>query len=82
MTAPVKVMFPLTVRAGANDSVSATLLNLNGEIDYNGKRYSSPSTAGQDASGWKACNGWKYWQFKDPTSGQWQLIDVLREKKD
>ncbi len=81
VTTSVKVTFPLTVRAGANDGTTASLLNLQGEIDYNGKLYSSPSTAGQDASGWKACNGWKYWQFRDPTTGQWQLIDVLREKK-
>jgi hypothetical protein len=72
------VDFPLTVRALNNPDVTAELLNSDGHMAYNETQYSSPSTAGKDASGWKSCNGWKYWQYQHPESLEWRLIDDLR----
>jgi hypothetical protein len=57
------------------------MLNAIGQILYDEKRYNSPSPAGKDASGWKSCNGWKYWQYQDPGSKEWHLIDELRQRE-
>ena len=75
---PVVISFPLVVRASTDHDVTARLLNEQGHVVFEGERYTSPSTAGKEASGWKACNGWKYWQYEDPISGEWRLIDELR----
>lgn len=70
--------FPLIVRAVNNPEVQGQLLSPKGEMLYQDKRYSSPSPAGQSASGWKACNGWRYWQYQHPDTKEWRLIDELR----
>lgn len=72
------VSFPLTVRAINAPDVLGSLLDRQGRMKFNNKEYGSPSTAGKDASGWKACNGWRYWQYQHPESKEWRLIGELR----
>ena len=50
----------------------------NGEIEVNGKTYTSPSRAGWDIIQ-KSCNGWYHWFFKD-SSQKWHPIKVLRDQ--
>ena len=50
----------------------------NGEIEVNGKTYTSPSKAGWDIIQ-KSCNGWYLWSFKD-SSQKWHPIKVLRDQ--
>ena len=50
----------------------------NGEIEVNGKTYTSPSRAGWDIIQ-KSCNGWYQWFFKD-SSQKWHPIKVLRDQ--
>lgn len=76
--AAVFVSFPLVVRAINNPEAQGQLLSPKGEMIYQGKRYASSSAAGQVASGWKACNGWRYWQYQHPDTKEWRLIDELR----
>lgn len=73
------IQYPLAVRAMNNSEVTAELLNSDGHMIYKDIQYSSPSTAGKDASGWKSCNGWKYWQYQHPETQEWCLIDDLRQ---
>jgi len=70
--------FPLTVYA-SNPAISAQLLDAKGHMIFNGKSYRSPSGAGQDASGWKSCNGWTYWRYQHPHTGAWHTIQELRK---
>lgn len=70
--------YPVTVRAINAPEVVALMLDVQGRMEFNNKQYGSPSTAGKDASGWKSCNGWRYWQYQHPKSMEWCLIDELR----
>lgn len=72
------VSFPIQVRAANAPDVVGLLLDRKGQMVFNDKNYGSPSTAGKDASGWKSCNGWRYWQFQHPDTKEWRLIDELR----
>jgi restriction system protein len=74
--------FPLTVRAINSPEQIGRLLSIHGQMEFQGKAYSSPSTAGKVASGWKSCNGWRYWQFQHPESKEWRPIGELRGASD
>lgn len=50
----------------------------NGEIEVNGKTYTSPSRAGEAITK-KSCNGWIQWFFKD-SSNKWCPVNDLREQ--
>lgn len=75
------LLFPLTVRAVNDPAITGLLLDQQGRMEFNNKQYGSPSPAGRDSSGWKSCNGWRYWQYQDPASQEWRLIDELRVQK-
>jgi restriction system protein len=75
----VNITFPVIVQAGNDPSITAQLLNRQGWMVYNGQEYTSPSSAGKDASGWKSCNGWSFWRYQDSDTGQWQAIQHLRQ---
>lgn len=75
---PPAVAFPVPIRAANKPVVMATLLDRAGRVELAGQVYGSPSGAASAASGWKAVNGWVYWQFHDPATGAWQPIDALR----
>ena len=48
-----------------------------GFIEYNGKRYTSPSGAAVDAAG-GSVNGWRFWEYLDTKSNTWKVIDTLK----
>jgi restriction system protein len=73
------VSYPLLVRLKKGDQIfEAEMLDSRGRMRYWGIEYRSPSGAGQAATGWKSCNGWKLWRFRDAETGEWRLIDELR----
>jgi hypothetical protein len=56
-------------------------------IEFNGKTYNNPSSAGIAAkesvgtTGKSAStNGWDFWEMLDPSTGRWISINVLRSK--
>jgi|GEM_PF-145032 len=53
-------------------------LNADGTLDFNGKRYNSPSVAGAAAVKRKTCNGWTFWEY-ERAPGDWVKINVLRK---
>ena len=74
-----QVGFPLAVQATAHgQTFQAELLDLTGRMRYQGVEYRSPSGAGQAAAGWKSCNGWTFWQYRHPGTGEWRPINELR----
>ena len=50
----------------------------NGELEVNGKNFSTPSKAGTSVTH-KPCTGWNYWYFKTH-EGQWEKVDALRSE--
>lgn len=50
----------------------------NGEIEINGKTYTSPSRAGSEITN-RSCNGWGFWFFKNSTN-KWCPVRVLRDR--
>ena len=79
-TAVVNVTFPIRVHASHNPEIVAQLLNAKGLMTFEGKEYLSPSGAGKEATGWKSTNGWVFWKYQHPESGEWRAIQELREK--
>jgi hypothetical protein len=77
---PPEIAYPLAVQATVQgQTLEAELLDASGQMRYQGVVYRSPSRAGQVAAGWKSCNGWRFWQYWEPGSGEWRAIDALRE---
>ena len=56
-----------------------TLIAQDGYFLLNGKKYTSPSSAGMSISN-GAVNGWIYWEYKDEKSKLYRPIDYLRKK--
>lgn len=78
-TVPPKIVFPLPIQASAHGRLyHAELLSNKGVVRYDGTEYTSPSKAGQVATGWKSCNGWSLWRFQDTVTGEWKTIDEIR----
>lgn len=76
---PIGARYPLPIRATVHgQTYDAEMLAEDGRIRYAGKEYGSPSEAGKIVSGWKAVNGWVFWEFRDPDSSKWRKIDALR----
>jgi hypothetical protein len=76
---PIKVNIPLPIQAKFKGQVvDAQMLNLDGKISIADQDYDSPSGAGKAVTGWKAVDGWMFWWFQDPGTGEWVKIDRLR----
>jgi restriction system protein len=73
------VEYPLRIQAHIHgQTYQAELLDADGRVQFQGHDYSSPSAAGQIATGWKTCNGWALWRYHDAATGEWHSIDELR----
>lgn len=51
---------------------------VNGVLDINGERYTSPSSAAASITG-SSVNGWEFWECSLPRSTNWTLITKMRE---
>ena len=79
---PVQVTYPLSIEAKAHGKTyKAMLLGTDGKIIFKDKEYRSPSGAGMTAAKWKSCNGWSFWRFKNPETGNWEAIASLKQTK-
>jgi restriction system protein len=76
----INPVFPIVVRASHAPEITAQLLNAAGRMVYDGQQYGSPSGAGKVASGWKSANGWVFWRYQHPETGEWRPINELRQK--
>jgi restriction system protein len=76
---PPSLAYPMMIRGKVDDRYHyAELIGATGRVSYAGVEYRSPSGAGMAATQWKSCNGWVFWRFQDAESGEWRVIDVLR----
>ncbi len=53
---------------------------VHGGLEFNGKKYTSPSGAAMEATG-NNVNGWRFWEYLDQDSGIWRQLDFLRKLK-
>lgn len=74
------ITFPLPLRAQYKEQTyQARLLNRQGEIEYEGNVYSTPTTAAKLITvDWKAVNGWDFWRYRNPETGKWERIGRLK----
>jgi restriction system protein len=79
MTTLPPISYPLPIQANARgQTFYAELLSPQGNVRFNNTEYPSPSKAGQVATGWRSCNGWAFWHYTHPNTGQLTTIDELR----
>lgn len=76
----VEEKFPIPIQSEYKGEIyKAELLDLDGNIIYEGQNYYSPSGAARAvAVDWKSVNGWAFWQYYDNQTDQWKNIGELR----
>ncbi|MCC7451668.1 MAG: restriction endonuclease [Anaerolineae bacterium] len=72
------ITYPLSIFANYNGQMIAASLQETGEVIIGEQTYNSVSGAGQAVTGWKSCNGWRFWRFINPADGEECLLNVLR----
>ncbi|MFT3908251.1 MAG: hypothetical protein QM737_02400 [Ferruginibacter sp.] len=50
----------------------------NGCIEYNNKKFTSPSGAAVSAAK-GSVNGWRFWDFLDEKDNKWKILETLRK---
>jgi restriction system protein len=77
------IVFPLKVQANhKGHTYSAELLDLQGNMLFNGKQYITPTSAAKAVPlEWKEVNGWSFWRYLDRDSEKWIKIGGLRPKQ-
>ena len=75
-----RVRFPLAIQARhRGQTYLGELLDLNGRVCYNGQEYATPSGAAKAiATTWQEVNGWMFWKYEHPESGELEHISKLR----
>ena len=76
----VAIEFPLSIRAShKGKTYVGELVDMNGTIKFEGKEYSTPTTAAKViVTDWKEVNGWDFWRYLNAESGKWEKIGKLR----
>jgi hypothetical protein len=74
----VPIDYPLRIYARYHDQIVEAELLESGQVVVNGQTYNSVSAAGLAVTGWKSCNGWRFWLFVDPAENVERSLDVLR----
>ncbi len=74
------ISYPIYIRAQhKGQTFNAELINSNGVIRLDGKEYQTPTTAAKViVTDWKEVNGWDFWRYLNPSSGNWEKISKLR----
>jgi hypothetical protein len=77
----IQVSFPLPIQAIHKDqSFTAHLLDLNGNVKFQGQFFKTPTAAAKTITvDWKSVNGWDFWRYVDPISGS--LVKIGKLKK-
>lgn len=68
----------IALRGWRNGWEYRATLRKDGLIRYGDKTFESPSAAGLAAVE-KACNGWRFWHYRDPKSREWVPLSKLRK---
>jgi hypothetical protein len=76
----IKIDFPLAIRAQhKGGTYYGELLNIDGAVRYEKREYQTPTTAAKKiVTDWKEVNGWDFWRYINPNTGNWEKIGKLR----
>jgi restriction system protein len=74
----IPINYPLRIYARYHNQIIEAELLESGQVIVNGQTYNSVSAAGLAVTGWKSCNGWRFWLFIDSAENVERSIDVLR----
>jgi hypothetical protein len=76
----VDIEFPVPIRAThKGGTYHAELLTIKGLVRYDNKEYQTPTTAAKViVTDWKEVNGWDFWRYLNPSTGEWEKIGRLR----
>ncbi|OHB69513.1 MAG: hypothetical protein A2W23_03965 [Planctomycetes bacterium RBG_16_43_13] len=69
---------PLKLNAQFRGKTLKARVSKNGTIVFNGKSFTSPSSAGAAACKLRTCNGWAFWTY-ERAPGDWVKLDSLRK---
>jgi hypothetical protein len=74
------IEFPIPIKAThKGGTFHAQLLNIEGIIRFDDKEYQTPTTAAKIiVTDWKEVNGWDFWRYLNPSTGEWEKIGKLR----
>ncbi len=77
--AAAKIVFPLAIQASYKEQTyHGQLMNIQGVVRWNNQEFSTLSKAAKAvAVDWKAVNGWNFWQYQDPETGNWEKLSKL-----
>jgi restriction system protein len=75
-----KVDFPVEIRrVYKGKTFIGELLDIEGRVRFEDQEYRRPTTAAKViVTDWKEVNGWDFWRYRDPSSGDWEKIGKLR----
>lgn len=76
----INIDFPLPIKAiHRGETYHAQLLNMKGVVRYDNREYQTPTTAAKIiVTDWKEVNGWDFWRYLNPSTGEWEKIGKLR----
>jgi restriction system protein len=79
--AETSLSFPVHIRASYKDQdFTALLITPKGLVQWNGQNFETPSGAAKAvAVDWKAVNGWDFWRYQNPETGELEKIGNLRK---
>jgi hypothetical protein len=80
VTEPQKIEYPVQIKAQhKGETYYAELVNIKGRVRFEKKEYTTPTTAAKViVTDWKEVNGWDFWRYLNPGSGEWEKIGKLR----
>jgi len=70
----------IALRANYKGQVLEARLVKKNHVIYKGKEYNSPSGAARGATD-TSRDGWTFWEYQDPETGDWALLDKLKHKQ-
>jgi hypothetical protein len=74
------IEFPVPIKAQhKGETFNAELLTIKGRVRFEKQEYTTPTTAAKViVTDWKEVNGWDFWRYLNPSSGEWEKIGKLR----
>jgi hypothetical protein len=74
------IEFPIQIKAQhRGETFYAELLDIKGSVRFEKKEYQTPTSAAKIiVTDWKEVNGWDFWRYLNPNSGEWEKIGKIR----
>jgi hypothetical protein len=71
---------PTELRLAAKGLNTRGVVTPDGQVEVDGRRFTSLSAAAVAVTGWPAAAGWREWRCQDPRTGAWVRLDDIRQR--